>query len=76
LLPAISAAVASTLVAFAGIWTTFNGDRGAKSKPMPTAASGLRLPDDRAEYGGRTDHPKAMPAMRRRDIWGCASWAT
>ena len=23
------------LFAFAGIWTTFNGDRGAKSKPIP-----------------------------------------
>jgi hypothetical protein len=23
------------LIAFAGIWTTFNGDRGTKSKPVP-----------------------------------------
>jgi len=23
------------LFAFAGIWTEFNGDRGAKSKPIP-----------------------------------------
>jgi hypothetical protein len=23
------------LTAFAGIWTTFNGDRGTKSKPLP-----------------------------------------
>jgi putative SOS response-associated peptidase YedK len=23
------------LLAFAGIWTTFNGDRGTKSKPIP-----------------------------------------
>jgi putative SOS response-associated peptidase YedK len=23
------------LFAFAGIWTTFNGDRGTKSKPLP-----------------------------------------
>ena len=23
------------LFAFAGIWTTFNGDRGTKSKPVP-----------------------------------------
>jgi hypothetical protein len=23
------------LFAFAGIWTTFNGDRGTKSKPIP-----------------------------------------
>jgi len=24
--------------AFAGIWTTFNGDRGIKSKPIPELA--------------------------------------
>jgi hypothetical protein len=40
--------------AFAGIWTTINGDRGTKSKPVP-GPSGLRFPDDCAERRGRAD---------------------
>jgi putative SOS response-associated peptidase YedK len=43
------------LFAFAGIWTTFNGGRGTKSKPDPRTASSLWLPDDGAERGGRAD---------------------
>src|SRR5258705_13598593 len=31
------------LFAFAGMWTTYNGDRGTKSKPDTRAASRLRL---------------------------------
>ena len=30
------------LAAFAGIWTTFNGDRGTKSKPIPGPDPGSR----------------------------------
>lgn len=44
------------LVAFAGIWTEFKGDRGTKSKPRP--ASRLRLPDDGAERDHRADTPQ------------------
>jgi hypothetical protein len=43
------------LFAFAGIWTEFRCDRGTKSKPIPAPASGLRLPDDGAKRGRRTD---------------------
>jgi putative SOS response-associated peptidase YedK len=38
------------LVAFAGIWATFNGDRGTKSKPVPGP-----LPDNVAERHRRAD---------------------
>jgi putative SOS response-associated peptidase YedK len=51
------------LFAFAGIWTTFNGDRGTKSKPIPgphqvygfltTAPNSIVAPI----------HPKAMPVI-------------
>jgi putative SOS response-associated peptidase YedK len=34
------------LFVFAGIWTEFKGDRGAKSKPIPVLT---RSPDDDAE---------------------------
>ena len=61
------------LFAFAGIWTSFNGDRGTKSKPVP----GPHL-----VYGFLTTspnavvepiHPKAMPVIlttdEERDVW-------
>ena len=66
------------LCAFAGIWATFNGDRGTKSKPIP----GPHL-----VYGFLTTapnavvspiHPKAMPVIlttdEDRDIWLRAAW--
>ena len=55
------------LFAFAGIWTTFNGDRGTKSKPVP----GLHL-----VYGFLTTalnatvepiHTKALPVILTTD---------
>ena len=42
------------LFAFAGMWMTFNGDRD-QVEAGAGAASGLRLPDDIAERGGRAD---------------------
>jgi putative SOS response-associated peptidase YedK len=57
------------LFAFGGIWTTFNGGRGAKSKPDSGAASGLRIPNHLAERGGRTNPSQGDagdPDHRRR----------
>jgi SOS response associated peptidase (SRAP) len=67
------------LAAFAGIWTTFKGDRGTKSKPVPgphqvygfltTAPNAVVEP---------IHHPKAMPVIlitdEERDVWMRASW--
>lgn len=47
---------ARPLFAFAGMWTTYNGDRGTKSKPIPGPHEVLRLPDHCAERGRRA-HP-------------------
>ena len=61
------------LFAFAGIWTTFNGDRGTKSKPIPgphqiygfltTSSNAVVEPID----------AKAMPVIltteEERDVW-------
>jgi putative SOS response-associated peptidase YedK len=66
------------LFAFAGIWTTFKGDRGAKSKPIPgphqvygfltTAPNAIVAPI----------HPKAMPVIlttaEEQDVWMRAPW--
>jgi putative SOS response-associated peptidase YedK len=66
------------LAAFAGIWTTFKGDRGTKSKPiagphqvdsfLTTAPNAVVAPI----------HPKAMPVIlttdEERDVWMRASW--
>jgi putative SOS response-associated peptidase YedK len=67
------------LFAFAGIWTTFNGDRGTKSKPVPGPPHQV--------YGFLTTapnavvepiHPKAMPVIltsdEGRDAWMRAPW--
>jgi putative SOS response-associated peptidase YedK len=43
------------LATFAGIRTEYKGDRGTKSKPIPGAASCVRLPDHRTERDRRGD---------------------
>jgi putative SOS response-associated peptidase YedK len=66
------------LFAFAGIWTTFKGDRGTKAKPVPgphevygfltTSPNGIVQPI----------HPTAMPVIltsdEEREVWLRAPW--
>jgi putative SOS response-associated peptidase YedK len=76
--PVVRNAGSRPLFCFAGIWTTFNGDRGTKSKPLPgphlvygfltTAPNAVVAPI----------HPKAMPVIlttaEERDVWMRAIW--
>jgi putative SOS response-associated peptidase YedK len=66
------------LVAFAGIWTTFNGDRGTKSKsiPGPHLVYGFLTTAPNAVVA--PIHPKAMPVIlttdEECDVWMRAPW--
>ena len=57
--------------AFAGIWTTFNGDRGTTSKPVPGLHHGFLTTSRNAVV--EPIHPKAMPVIpttdEEREVW-------
>ena len=61
------------VVAFAGIWTTFSGDRGTKSKPIsgPHQVYGFLTTSPNAVVA--PIHDKAMPVIlttdEERDVW-------
>ncbi|MCK1396863.1 SOS response-associated peptidase [Bradyrhizobium sp. 4] len=69
---------ARPLFAFAGIWTTFNGDRGSKSKPVlgPHQVYGFLTTTPNAVV--EPIHPKAMPVIltsaEEREVWLRAPW--
>jgi putative SOS response-associated peptidase YedK len=61
------------LFAFAGIWTSFKGERGTKAKPVPGPhlVYGFLTTEPNGVVG--PIHPKAMPVILRseeeRDVW-------
>jgi putative SOS response-associated peptidase YedK len=66
------------LFAFAGIWTSFNGDRGTKSKPVPGRHLVYGFLKAAPNAVVEPIHPKAMPVLlttgEERDIWMRAPW--
>jgi putative SOS response-associated peptidase YedK len=66
------------LFSFAGIWTTFNGDRGTKSKPVPGPHQVYGFLTTSPNAVVEPIHPKAMPVIlttdEERDVWMRASW--
>jgi putative SOS response-associated peptidase YedK len=57
------------LFAFASIWTEFKDDRGTKSKPIPRPHLAYGFLTTVPNTVVEPIHPKAMPVMRRRDVW-------
>jgi putative SOS response-associated peptidase YedK len=66
------------LFAFGGIWTTFNGDRGTKSKPIPGPHLGCGFLTTSPNGIVEQIHPKAMPVIlataEEHDVWMRAPW--
>ena len=60
------------LFAFAGLWITFKGDRGPKSKPVPGSHLVYVLLTTAPNAIVKPIHPKSMPAVlttSERDVW-------
>ena len=61
------------LFAFAGIWTTFNGDPGTKSKPIPGPHQVYGFLTTEANAVVKPIHAKAMPVILttdgEHDVW-------
>ena len=61
------------LTCFAGIWTTFKGDRGTKSKPIPGPHNVYGFLTTAPNAVVEPIHPKAMPVIlttdEERDVW-------
>jgi hypothetical protein len=66
------------LFIFAGIWTTFNGDRGTKSKPVPGPHQVYGFLTTTPNAIVAPIHPKAMPVIltteEEWDVWMRAPW--
>lgn len=66
------------LFAFAGIWTTFNGGRGTKSKPVPGPHQVYGFLTTAPNVVVEPIHPKAMPVIlttyEERDVWMRGPW--
>ena len=66
------------MFAFAGIWTTSNGDRGTKSKPIPGPHLVYGFLTTASNAVVEPIHPKAMPVILttdgERDVWMRTPW--